>query len=461
VPAAIGRTITPGDDVRSGGVAGPVAVVSHGFWQRHFGGEPTVIGRTLMVERVPHTIVGVTPPSFLGVEVGRAFDVAVPISSEPLVRGAESGLDRRSYWWLAVMLRRAPDQSVAAATAALRAMQPELRSAAMPEEYLSSLRERFLTAPLVAVPAVNGTSSLRMRYERSLFVMLGVVALVLFVACANIANLLLAKATARRHELAVQRGLGASAWDTVAPLLVEGLLLATAGATLGLWLADAGSLLAQLSTSARQVVMELDLDWRVLAFTSLVTIATTLVFGVAPAVSASRVAPIDAIKRRGRGTSAERRVGMSSALVVAQVALSLVLVVAAALFVRTFASLSAVPLGFSADGVLRPRLVADLTSAVADLPGVAGAAASVVTPVSGSRWNYDVRVAGATGVAAEPHDSLVNLVTPGWLRACLRAVTSIRVTPEVRLPWPSSTKPSCAGSCQDGSRSARSWSFRV
>jgi predicted permease len=177
------------------------------------------------------------------------------------------------------------------------------------------------------------------------------------------------------------------------------------------------------------VAIDLSLDWRVLAFTAAVTIATTIVFGVAPAFSAARVAPSDALKEHGRGTTSARRGGVSSALVIVQVALSLVLVVAAALFVRTFAGLTAVPLGFAPDGVLvtnvnlsrsrvaaedRPRLVAELTSAASLVPGVIGAAASVVTPVSGSTWNYNVRVPGAPDLPENEQSSLINVITPGW-----------------------------------------------
>ena len=132
VPAMLGRTFTEADDRRGGGPDGPVAVISYGFWQRRFGGAADVIGRSVTVERVPFTIVGVTPPEFFGVDVGRTFDVAIPIGTEPLIRGKESSLDRRSNWWLNVMVRLKPDQSLAAAETTLRGVQPQIREATIP-----------------------------------------------------------------------------------------------------------------------------------------------------------------------------------------------------------------------------------------------------------------------------------------------------------------------------------------
>jgi len=132
VPAMLGRTFTDADDARGGGPDGPVAVISYAFWQRHFGGSADAIGRTLTIERVPYTIVGVTPADFFGPDVGRAFDVAIPIGTEPLIRGKESWLDQKWFWWLTVMARVKPGQSVDAATAALRGLQPQIRSRSFP-----------------------------------------------------------------------------------------------------------------------------------------------------------------------------------------------------------------------------------------------------------------------------------------------------------------------------------------
>jgi len=431
VPALIGRTITDADDVRGGGRDGAVAVISYPFWQRQFAGAADAVGRSIVLDRVPFTIVGVTPPDFAGTEIGRSFEVAVPFGTEPLLRGQETNLDRRSSWWITVMLRLKPGQTIEAATTAIRGVQPQIREAAMPQDWLPRLQATFLKDAFTLTPAATGTSLLRNRYQRPLLTILVVVALVLLVACANIANLLLARATARRHELSVRLALGASRWRLARQLLVESLVLSAAGALLGLLFASwvGHALVAQLSTQINRVVLDLALDWRVLGFTAAVTMATALLFGVAPAFRAARVAPIDALKEHGRSAGSDGRASVSSSLVVAQVALSLVLVVAAGLFVRSFSRLANVRLGFDRDQVLvvnvnaqrsrvqpeaRTALFQRLADAVAALPGVAHAAGSVVTPLSNNTWGFDVTVPGAPELPKRDRNVLVNMVTPGW-----------------------------------------------
>jgi predicted permease len=431
VPPLVGRTITEQDDVRGGGKDGPVAVISYAFWQRRFGGAANAVGQSIAVERVPFTIVGIMPPEFFGSEIGRAFDVAIPLGTEPLIRGKESNLDRRSSWWLTVMLRLKPGQSLDDGTAALRGVQAQIRESAMPQDWLPRLQAGFLKEPFSLVPGASGTSVLRNRYQRPLLTILVVVALVLLVACANIANLLLARATARRHELSVRLALGAPRWRLARQLLVESLVLSMAGALLGLVFAAWGSraLVAQLSTQVNRVVLELPLDWRVMGFTMAVSVATALLFGTAPAFRAARVDPIDAIKEHGRSPGGDGRVSISNGLVIAQVALSLVLVVAAGLFVRSFTGLTQVRLGFDREQILvvnvnalrsrvdpaeRTALFQRLTDAVAGVPGVVRAAGSVVTPVSNSTWGFNVNVPGAPELPERDRNVLVNMVTPGW-----------------------------------------------
>jgi putative ABC transport system permease protein len=400
VPAVIGRTFTAADDVRGGGADGAVAMISSGFWQRHFGGAGSAVGSTLVIERVPYTIVGITPAAFYGPEVGRAFDVAVPIGTDPLIRGKDSTLDNRTNYWLNVMIRLKPDQSLDAATAALRGMQPQIRAATMPQSIVPRFQAEFMRTPFSLQPAAGGTSGLRQRYERPLLTILVVVGLVLLIACANIASLQLARTAARRHELSVRVALGASRWRLTRQLLVESLLLATVGALTGTALASWASrlLVGLLSSTVNTVFLDLSLDWRVLVFTMLVTVATTVLFGAVPALRAAAAAPIDALKEQGRGTAGGTRRTTASGLVVAQVALSLVLVVAAGLFIRTFIGLATQPVGFDRDRVLVVNVSAtrahidpanripfyyQLVGAVAAVPGVASAGGSVISPVSG------------------------------------------------------------------------------
>jgi predicted permease len=431
VHAMLGRTFTDADDARGGGPDGAVAVISYAFWQRRFGGSADAIGQRLNLERVPFTIIGVTPPDFFGPEVGRAIDVMVPLGTEPLIRGKESFLDRRSTWWLTAMVRLKPEQSVDRGTAALRGVQAQIREETLPPDWRPSDLEGYLKEKFTLVAGANGNSFLRQRYERPLVTILIVVALVLLIACANIANLLLARATARRHEWSVRLALGASRWRLVRLLLAESLVLSVAGAALGLAFARWGAqlLVHQLSTQNNTVFLDLTLAWRVLGFTSGVTILTALLFGTAPAFRASGVAPMDAIKEHGRGTSGDARVSMASGLVVAQVALSVVLVVAAGLFMRTFGSLASLPLGFDRDPVLLVQINAQRTEIpvtdrlatwarvrqrVLAVPGVAAAAVSFVTPVSGSTWNNRIEVSGAVPLPERQRQSNFNAITPGW-----------------------------------------------
>jgi putative ABC transport system permease protein len=432
VPAMLGRTLTDADDRRGGGPDGAVAVISYAYWQRRYDGDPRAVGETIDLERVPFTIVGVTPPSFFGPEVGRTFDVVAPIGAEPLIRGAETFLDGRSTWWLGIIARLKPGQSLDAAQAAIRGVQPQIRAEAMPTTWSAQNRATFLKDAFTLKPAATGDSALRQRYERPLVTLLVVVALVLLIACANIANLLLARAAARRHELSLRLALGASKWRIARQLLVESLVMAAAGAAVGLAVAQWATrlLVAQLSTPNNHVFLDLGLDWRVLAFTMVVAMATALLFGTAPAFRTSDVQPMEAMKEHGRGGGGESRIGLANSLVVAQVTLSLVLVVAAGLFMRTFSSLANLHLGFDRDRVLVATVNAQRTEipaaerlavyervhqAVAAAPGVAAAGVSIVTPVSGMAWNNRIDVSGGVVLPDRQRLAFFNAITPGWL----------------------------------------------
>jgi predicted permease len=357
--------------------------------------------------------------------------VALPIGTQAIVHGKGSWLDARSTWVLEIMARLKPGQTIDQATAALRAIQPQVRAATMPEGWPPPMLEQYLRDGLTVVSAAAGPAGFRTRYERPLWIIMAVVALVLLIACANIANLMLARASGRRHELTMRLALGASRFRLARQLLVESLLLAVLGAGFGLVFAPWGSrlIVAQLSTPRSTVALDLALDWRVVGFTALVAVATALLFGIAPALRVRRVAPIEALKEQSRAFAGERRRVFGAPLLVVQVALTLVLVVAAGLFMRTFGKLATLDIGLDRDSVLvvdadvtrsaagednRLALHERMRAAVAAVPGVSNAALSLITPVSGSGWNGPVELPDRPDVPTRERMSFYNSATPGW-----------------------------------------------
>jgi predicted permease len=438
VPAILGRTLDRDDDRRDGG-PGAVAVIGYGFWQRRFGGAADAVGRSLSLNGVPFTIVGVTPPSFFGPSVGRSFDVAAPIGMVDRVQqtGPRPWLDARSTWWLEILGRLKPGQTGEAATQALRRLQPQIREATLPSGWRPQDLEQYLKeSPFTLVPAGTGFSDLRGQYERPLFTVMGVVVLVLLIACANLGSLLLARANARRQELGARLALGASRLRLARQLLTETLLLAVPGALLGLAFAQWGSrmLVAQIAghggpDSGAPVILDLSLHWRVLLFTLAVTLVTALLFGMAPAFRAGSLSPHEAIKQQGRGLAGEGRGAWGAPLVVAQVALSLVLVFAAGLFLRTFSRLAHRELGLESEGILlvnvdsqrsptplpeRAALYARAQEAVASVPRVTHAAFSAISPLSGTGWNGRFEIPGLPRLGDRESLAWCNAVSPGW-----------------------------------------------
>jgi putative ABC transport system permease protein len=441
VPAVLGRTLVDADDQRRGGPDGPVAVLSFRYWQDHFGGAADIVGRRITLNRIPFTVIGVTPANFFGPDIGEAFDIAAPIGVEPLLRGNETRLDARASWWLTIVLRTRPDQSIEEAAKALHEVQPEIRAATMPQDWTADDKKTFLNTPLLLRPAANGSSVLRLRYQQALATLMVVVGLVLLIACVNIANLLLARAHARRHEFSLRLALGASRLRICRQLLVESLMLSAMGAAIGLLFARWSSvaLVQMLSTRTREVFLDLSLDARVLAFTTLAATATALLFGLAPAIQAARSEPTGGLKAQvpGQGHSrtvaGESRIGLGSVLVIAQVALSLVLIIGAGLFVGSLQRLTVQSLGFDRDRVLvahvevrpdtlpvdqRPLFAERLRLAAAAVPGVELATASSVTPVSGDNWAFRLDAARHPELSPTPsgRSMLANMVGPEFFK---------------------------------------------
>ncbi len=433
VSAIAGRTFSGADDRRGGGPDGPVAVLSYRAARRLFGTPASSIGQALVIERHPFTVVGVLPREFFGMNVGTDVDVVLPLETEPMLNRIPSRLQR--WPWLHITGRLTPGGTLEGASAIVRTAQPRIRELTMPEFDRAEDRNGYLSEPWSMRSAATGSSRLRSRYQSALTTLLVVIAIVLLVACANIAHLQLARAASRRYDYAVRIALGAPRIRIVRLQAMESLLLALIGASLGLACANwAGSLVvAQLSTWAATAFLDLSPDWRVLGVTIATATVTALLFGVVPAMRAGRADPLDALNASGRGVAGSSLGRTADVLVIAQVGLSLVLVIGAALFGRSFAELMGRDLGFDRARVLtavvdvrrsaaavadRPILYERIREAVAAVPGVESAATSMATPLgsAGVRFTRDVQEPG--NPAFEGKEVLIFMapVSPDWFR---------------------------------------------
>lgn len=406
--ATLGRLIGVSDDQT--GCGAQAAVLSYAFWQRDYGGQAAVLGQRIVLDRQMFTIVGVTPSTFTGLEVGRNFDVAVPLCAEGTLHTTPAWDQQPTTWWLDALGRLKPGETLTQATANLQAISPGIFAATLPPSYDAIERRDYLRFTLRAQPAATGVSELRREYQQPLWMLLGISALVLLIACANLANLMLARAGARQREMAVRLSLGASRARLVRQLLVEALLVAFLGAAAGAALAEGLSraLIAGIGTAGDPVFLSLAIDWRVLGFTAIVALGTCLLFGVAPALRAASADPGMALRSGGRGmTPGRERFLVRRGLIVTQVALSLLLVTTALLFVETFRNLMQVNPGFdprqvtvasfdfSALHLTQERSVPfeeELLRRVQTTPGVVDAAEAAVVPLSGNGWDEFVDV---------------------------------------------------------------------
>jgi putative ABC transport system permease protein len=401
----LGRLISPSDE---GTGCGGGVDLSYSFWQRRYAGSASVLGKMLTLNGHPFPILGVTPPSFYGVSVGDSFDVALTVCAEPILSGQFSritGERQRESWWLSVIGRLKHGWDVKRAGAQLAVITPAALRETIPPQYDTDGVKHYLGYKIEARPASNGFSQMRSNSSEPLFLLLGLSGLVLLIACANLANLMLARASIREREVAVRLALGASRGRMVRELLSESALLAISGAILGGFLASALShfLIAFISTPDNPIFLEVPTDWRVLGFAAGLAILTTVLFGLAPALRSGSVAPGSILKTGGRSMSAGReRFRLQSILVGAQVALSVVLLAGALLFARSLQNLMTRNLGFRQNGVLvanvdftrlnvpdaqRAWFVGNLLEHIRAVPGVAAAGASTRSPMNGSSSN--------------------------------------------------------------------------
>ena len=348
VSPILGRTLLPSDDAAS---PSSVAIVSYAFWRKHFGDDTSVDGKTITMNGQPITILGVAPPEFFGILPGNPVDVYIPLSlyRDEWTRIYDDNLDSPKVWWMQVIGRLKPGVSQDAARAELQVI------------FDRSLRARAQTAANTAIPDIGltpagrGLNDLRRRFSTSLLLLMGMVGLVLLIACANVAGLLMARASARQKEIAVRLSLGASRGRIIRQLLAESVLLAIAGGIAGLLVsAWASSALVRLLGSGRNPLnLPAGIDWHVLAFTAAVSILSGIVFGLMPALAATRVSVAPTLKdTRTQASLAGGRFRIGKALVGGQVALSLLLLVGSGLLLRTLNRLQHVSLGFDQHALL-------------------------------------------------------------------------------------------------------------
>jgi len=428
----LGRTISADDDSPS---ASPVAVITHRYWLRRFAQDPQAVGKTITVNNIAFTIIGITPPDFLGAsEVGWSPDLSVPFSMQQQVSPHEKDLDGAWFWWLQIMGRLKPgvtaEQAAASFQNVFQQSAQEGWAAALarfpPRAQTQNPAPRDVPT-LRASSGSQGLNDLRAAYSQPLRILMGIVGLVLLIACANVANLLLARAATRQKEIAIRLAIGASRWRLVRQLLTESLLLAIMGGAVGVLFAYWGKdlLLVLRPWRGAALALDLKLDLRVLGFTIVVSLLTGLVFGLAPALRATRVDLTPALKDNARSVTGGSRSLLTKSLIVVQVALSLVLLVGAGLFVRTLRNLQNVDIGFNRENLLlfnvepglsgydRPQmgqLYQRITERLEAVPGVRSATVSLIPLLSGAGQTRSISVQGHTAQPDDEDNAKVNTV---------------------------------------------------
>ena len=403
--SAAGRLIADEDD-RAG--APPVVVLSYAFAQKRFGDARSAAEQPVLINNIPFTAIGVAPPGFFGVDPAKAPDFYLPIHATLALtpdhgRDGAAGkqfLEEHSYW-LEMMGRLKPGVSVAQARAILTPrFERWVATTATNETERKNLPEFLLKQ------ASGGLDNLRREYSQPFYLLLAMVGLILAIACANIANLLLARATARRREMAVRLSIGAGRWRVIRQLLTESLLLASIGGVVGIVFAIWGVqfLTLLLSGGDQAFTLPAELNWRVLGATAGLTMITGLLFGLAPALQATRV-DVMPVLREVRGGGRRSRFTFSQILVVSQIAISLLLLVAAGLFVRTLSNLQSIDVGFQRQSILVFKLNArqaghrdpeilsfysDLQQRFANIPGVRSVTVTNSPLIGDGAWGWPV-----------------------------------------------------------------------
>jgi predicted permease len=453
VSAAIGRAFTPEDDGAPG--AHPVVMLSHDYWVRRFAGEPGVLNVKVAINGHPMIVIGIAPAGFRGVLSGENPEVFVPIAMKREITPTWDGLTDRRTRWLNILARLKPRVSPLQAQAAIETVyRPILESEVKQFPVRSKRAEHLILGQKLELePAAQGINQLRQEWEKPLVALMALVGLVLLIACANVANLLLARAASRRREMAIRLALGAGRRSLLRQLLIESLVIALAGGLLGLLVSvwTTSALLRLLPADATGGWIAATLDVRLLVFTLALSTFTGLLFGLAPALQASRAEVASALREQRAALSSPGAARFRRILVVAQLSLSLLLLVGAGLFARSLFNLLRVDPGFrterlltfaidpSLNGYAKERgfaLFRDLQERLARLPGVVAAGAASPGPLTHSNRGSNITVEGYRAREDEEMDVSRHAVSPGYFHALGAPVVRGREVTERDLTSP-------------------------
>jgi len=429
VKPLLGRSFTEADDEPVGGH--PVAMVSYSWWDRRWARNPAIVGKTVIIGSTVYTIIGVTPPGFFGTTVGESPDLWIPLSMEKQVSPGWNGLDNKGFQSLYILGRLKSGVEVGQAQADVNLLARQIWQEQAGSALTKRQQDVLQHAQIDLTSVERGLPRLRRGASLPLQILMAVVALVLLIDCANIATLLLARATTRQREIAVRMSLGASRARLIRQMLTENLLLALAGGALGVvlaWWASNG-LLAMMPHGAEPLPLDVAPDARVLGFTFIVSLATALLCGTGPALRATRITLSPSLKEGRGAVSVASRTPLAKGLIVSQVALSLVLLIGAGLFLRTLVNFSNVDTGFNKENVLTfgidppsvgykedlrlVNLYQQIEQRVSALPGVRGDSISFFTFAQGA-WTDPVSVMGRTPTPEDDMDATHNVVGSGY-----------------------------------------------
>ena len=438
VGAALGRVFSPEADDRVY-EGHPVVVLSHGYWMNQFAGDPSAIGKKILVNNYPMKIVGVSAPGFFGLDPSSSPQIWVPIQMKPVMTPGQDDLGNRRSQWIQVFARLRPGHTLESARASLQPLLHQILQQEVREPALTKIsqydRDRFLKRTLIVETASSGYSNLRQEYSSALIMLMCMAALILLIACSNVANLLIARALTRQKEIAVHLALGATRRNLIARLITESMLLSLAGAMLGLLLSfvTTRGLLSMLPSSGTALRLHAEPDSRIFLFSIVLALTTGLLFGVAPALQTTKLSLWTTLKDVASALTGGNSMNVRKALVGAQVALSFLLLVGAGLFMRTLVNLKDAHTGFqridnlvsfqvdpAKDGYTLPRVrsfYTNLLSEIRAIPGVQSAAYAMFPLLNGRQWDLTVAVEGHPGKDGEDMQAYYNLVSPGYWRA--------------------------------------------